>query len=69
MTILNLTVKEAMKAGEEIAYLSSIGQIIEIRDLLIGVIARENGYGVFTGNTKHFKRIRGLEVIPYKREL
>lgn len=68
LTILNLTVREAVKAGEEMAYLSSIGQPVEIRDLLIGVIARENGYAILTGNTKHFKRIRGLRVIPYKHE-
>ncbi len=67
LTILDLTVREAVKAGEEIAYLSSIGQTIEIRDLLIGVMARENGYAVYTGNTKHFGMIRGLRVIPYRR--
>jgi len=43
LEILNLTLREALKAGEEIAYLYSIGQPIDIRDLLIGVIARENG--------------------------
>ncbi len=68
LMILSLKVEEAIKAGKEIAYLSSIGQTIEIRDLLIGIIARENGYAVLTGNVKHFKRIRGLEVIPYKQE-
>ncbi len=67
LTILDLTVREAVKAGEEIAHLTSIGQIIEIRDLLIGVMARENGYAVYTGNTKHFGMIRGLRVIPYRR--
>ena len=65
LEILNLTLREALKAGEEIAYLYSIGQPIDIRDLLIGVIARENGYSILTGNTKHLNKIRGLKVIPY----
>jgi tRNA(fMet)-specific endonuclease VapC len=67
LEILNLTLREALKAGEEIAYLYSIGQPIDIRDLLIGVIARENGYSILTGNTKHLNKIRGLKVIPYHR--
>ncbi len=67
LTVLDLTVKEALKAGEEIAYLSSIGLTVEIRDVLIGVIARENGYTLLTGNTRHFKVLRGLEVVPYRR--
>ncbi len=67
LEILNLTLREALKAGEEIAYLYSIGQPIDIRDLLIGVIARENGYTILTGNTKHLNKIRGLKVIPYYR--
>ncbi|MGC9097087.1 MAG: type II toxin-antitoxin system VapC family toxin [Infirmifilum sp.] len=62
---LNLTSKEALKAGEEAAYLYSIGQPIDIRDLLIGIIARENGYSILTGNTRHLSKIRGLRVIPY----
>lgn len=66
LTILNLSSKEALKAGEEAAYLTSIGQIIDIRDLLIGVIARENGYTVLTGNIKHFTKIRGLKILPYR---
>lgn len=65
LEILNPTLREALKAGEEIAYLYSIGQPIDIRDLLIGVIARENGYSILTGNTKHLNKIRELKVIPY----
>lgn len=66
LIILNLTAKEAIRAGEEIAYLESIGLAIDVRDLLIGVIARENGYAVITGSIRHFNRIRGLEVLQYK---
>ncbi len=67
LEILSLTSREALKAGEEIGYLHSIGQPIDIRDLLIGVIARENGYTVLTGNTKHLNKIRGLRVLSYHR--
>ena len=67
MVVLSLTPREAVRAGEEAAYLSSIGLAIDVRDLLIGVIARENGYGVATGNLRHFTKIRGLTVVPYQR--
>ncbi|MBE9390825.1 type II toxin-antitoxin system VapC family toxin [Fervidicoccus fontis] len=66
LEILNFTSREASKAGEEIAYLYSIGQPIDVRDLLIGIIARENGYSILTGNTGHLNKIRGLKVIPYQ---
>ncbi|MCD6357191.1 MAG: type II toxin-antitoxin system VapC family toxin [Thermoproteales archaeon] len=66
LLVLGLTVREALKAGEE-AYLESLGLAIDVRDLLIGVIARENGYAIATGNVEHFTRIRGLRVIRYER--
>jgi len=65
LEILSLTSREVLKAGEEIGYLHSIGQPIDIRDLLIGIIARENGYAILTGNTRHLSKIRGLRVLPY----
>lgn len=68
LRVLNLTGHEAIKAGEEMAYLETLGSSINIRDLMIGIIARENNYKLVTGNIKHFKRIRGLEVIEYKKE-
>lgn len=68
LLILSLTSKEALKTGEEAAYLASIGQTIDVRDLLIGIIARENGFTVLTGNIKHFSKIRGLRILSYKHE-
>jgi len=68
LRVLSLSEREALKAGEEIGYLESIGVPIDLRDLLIGVIARENGASIATGNVKHFKRIRGLTVIEYRKE-
>ena len=68
LRVLSLSEREALKAGEEIGYLESIGVPIDLRDLLIGVIARENGASIATGNVKHFKRIRGLTVIENRKE-
>ena len=67
LLVLGLTVREALKAGEEAAYLESLGLAMDVRDLLIGIIARENGYAVATGNVKHFTGIRGLQVTRYER--
>jgi predicted nucleic acid-binding protein len=67
LTVLSLSEREALKAGEEMGYLESLGAPVDLRDVLIGVIARENGASLATGNAKHFKRIRGLTVIEYRR--
>jgi len=62
---LTMTVHEAKVAGEEIAYLEKIGLPTDIRDLLIGIIARENGYSVATGNIAYLSRVRGISVLKY----
>lgn len=68
LEVLSLSEREALRAGEEMGYLESIGVPIDLRDVLIGVVTRENGASIATGNAKHFKRIRGLTVIEYKRD-
>lgn len=68
LLVLSVTEREALKAGEEMGYLESLGVPVDLRDVLIGVTARENGAPVATGNVKHFKRVRGLKVIEYRRE-
>jgi predicted nucleic acid-binding protein len=68
LDVLSLSEREALRAGEEMGYLESIGVPIDLRDVLIGVVTRENGASIATGNAKHFKRIRGLTVIEYKRD-
>jgi predicted nucleic acid-binding protein len=67
LTVLSLSEREALRAGEEMGYLESLGAPVDLRDVLIGVIARENGASVATGNVRHFSRIRGLAVIEYRR--
>jgi predicted nucleic acid-binding protein len=67
LAVLSLSEREALRAGEEMGYLESLGAPVDLRDVLIGVIARENGASVATGNVRHFRRIRGLTVIEYRR--
>jgi len=67
LELLLLDERVAEKAGEEIAHLEKLGLPISVRDLLIGVIAREHGYSIVTGNEKHFRRIRGLSVVNWRK--
>jgi predicted nucleic acid-binding protein len=68
LKILPFSENEALKAGEEMGYLESIGMPVELRDVIIGTIARENGALIATGNARHFKRIRNLTVVEYKKQ-
>jgi len=63
LELLGLDVKAAERAGETLSQLQKSGYGIEIRDLLVGCIAREKGYSLLTFNVKHFRRIPGLHVI------
>ena len=46
-----------------LAQVEKSGETIEIRDLLIGCIAREEGLSLLTRNVKHFRKIPGLTVL------
>jgi len=63
--VLPLTLSVVKVAGEEMAYLESVGLPVDVRDLLIGVIAKEHGYVIATKNIEHFNRIRGLSILRY----
>jgi tRNA(fMet)-specific endonuclease VapC len=63
LRILGLSLKAAERAGEVLAQVQKSGQQIEIRDLLIGCIAREEGLSLLTHNVKHFRKIPGLTVV------
>jgi len=67
--ILGIDGRIAEEAGKEYARLSKLGQLIDIRDLLIGVIAREHKCDIITGNVKHFSRIDGLKVVDWRNML
>ncbi len=66
LDILEMNSRIAEEAGREYARLSRLGQLIDIRDLFIGVIAREHNCDVITGNVRHFNRINRLNVIDWK---
>ena len=63
LRLVGLSVKAAERAGEVLAQAQKSGQAIEIRDLLIGCIAREEGLSILTHNVKHFRKIPGLTVL------
>src|SRR4030042_6935897 len=52
--ILNFSYKDALKAGELLSELYSIGQPIGVEDVMIGAIALSNSIVVVSANTKHF---------------
>lgn len=58
---LPFSYKEAMKAGDLIHHLHSIGQPIGIEDIMIAAIALCNGLTGISANTKHFSRIPDLK--------
>ena len=66
LEVLPINERIVEKAGEEIAYLEKVGLLIDVRDLLIGVVAREHGYSIVTGNEEHFQRIRGLKIVNWR---
>jgi tRNA(fMet)-specific endonuclease VapC len=63
LELLGLDIKAAERAGETLSQLQKSGEAIEIRDILVGCIAREKGYSVLTFNVRHFRRILGLQVV------
>lgn len=62
MTILSFDLREAILAGDMLAYLSRRGELIGVEDILIGATALANDYTVVTGNVRHFQRIPNLRV-------
>lgn len=62
VNIIPLGEKEALAAGDILADLKKSGQHISIEDVLIAASAISNQFIVVTGNTRHFSRIRGLNV-------
>jgi predicted nucleic acid-binding protein len=66
LQILSIGYKEALKAGEVLYRLLSIGKPIGVEDILIGSTALSNDLIVVSANTsantKHFSRIPDLTV-------
>ena len=64
--LLDLDAASAERAGQVLSQLQKSGETIEVRDLLVGCIARENDRPLLTFNVKHFQRIPGLRVVDAK---
>jgi tRNA(fMet)-specific endonuclease VapC len=62
VTVLGLTEKEAITAGDLLAILDRRGEAISLPDALIAATALEAGLTMVTGNTRHFQRIPNLKV-------
>ncbi len=62
LEILKLTEQSAKISGEMLAELESDGKAIDFRDILIAGIVMENDVTLFTGNKRHFQRVKGLKL-------
>ncbi|AIY89244.1 type II toxin-antitoxin system VapC family toxin [Geoglobus acetivorans] len=62
LEILKLTERSAKISGRILAELESDGRAIDFRDILIAGIVIENEAALFTGNKKHFQRVKGLKL-------
>lgn len=60
-----VTVPIALRTGQIDGENTVKGVRLALADLLIGVTALELGYGVLTGNMRHFERIPGLTVVAF----
>ena len=63
--ILNLDKESAMLAGKIEAGLINKGEVIDIEDIMIGAIVKQNHEKLLTRNKKHFERIKGLDIESY----
>lgn len=58
-----VTLAIALRAGQIDGASAARGVRVALGDLLIGVTALEAGFGVATGNVRHFGMIPGLDVV------
>jgi len=63
LDVYPVTASDATAAGTVEGELSLAGIRVATVDLLIGVTARELGFGIVTHNLRHFERIPGLQVV------
>lgn len=62
LTLLPITESHLREAARESIRLQKAGMDIDIRDLFIGICAREEGCALKTNNPKHFVNIQGLKI-------
>jgi predicted nucleic acid-binding protein len=61
--ILDFDYETAIEASRVMASLRRRGEIIDVRDLMIGCISKVNGLHLVTRNVSHYRRIPGLSVL------
>ena len=54
--------KESLVAGDIMASLQQTGKKIGLEDVFIAATALANGYKLVTANTKHYSRIKDLNI-------
>jgi tRNA(fMet)-specific endonuclease VapC len=64
--VLPLTEPIAVRAAAIYADLQLRGELIGDADILIAATALEHGLAIATGNTAHFERITGLQVVSWR---
>jgi len=62
VTILGVGEREAVTAGDILAFLDRRGQPLSLPDVLIAATALEAGLTLVTANVRHFERIPQLKV-------
>jgi tRNA(fMet)-specific endonuclease VapC len=60
-----VTVSIALRAGQIDGESAAKGLRVALADLLIGVTAMQLGYGVATGNLRHFQMVPGLQIVSF----
>lgn len=66
LDIIPIDERIADKAGEITAELRQKGEPVDINDACIAATSTTHGEPVLTGNTKHFERIEGVNVIDWQ---
>lgn len=65
LVLLSYDFFAAKEAGKLLGFLEKNGEKIGEMDTLTGAIALRHGEKLITRNTKHFKKIKGLEIETY----
>lgn len=63
LRILPLSLNDVQNAGGEYSLLKKKGLLIGNQDVLVGIVAKNNGAFLKTNNKKHFGKISGLKLI------
>lgn len=67
--VLDFSAASARIHAELYASLRQKGELIGAHDLIIAATALQHGFAVLTDNIREFKRISGLNVIPFLKDI